>query len=52
VSMTATQVQVEQLREIVDAVTVLSSRAEDMNAQQKALMNSILIEIQEILKGI
>jgi len=52
VSTTTTQGQVEQLREIVDIVTILSSRKEEMSEQQKALLRSILVEIQEILKGI
>ncbi len=52
VSTTTTQGQVEQLREIVITVTVLSSRVADMNEQQKVLMRSILVEIQEVLKGI
>jgi len=49
---TTTQGQFERFREIVTIVTILSSREAEMNAQQKALLRSILAEIQEMLKGI
>jgi len=49
---TTTQGQFERFREIVTIVTILSSREAEMNAQQKALLRSILVEIQEMLKGI
>jgi hypothetical protein len=52
ISGVATLGKIEQLSELVGTVTILSGRKEEMNEQQRALISSILTELQKFLKSI